>query len=194
MATEEIGRLLRVCEDRAIVDLAKGRTTWVHRYLLVHLALHSGLRVSEIAALKIRDLKLTGRDHWLIANGKGGRKRDVYLDRDLLKHLKGYIDLKRKSWGQPAGPDDPLLAGRGGGHYTTTALQISFKKAAAKAGLPGHYSIHACRHSYATKLLAKTSNLRFVQKQLGHASPTMTALYADVLPELNQALADSILD
>lgn len=47
---------------------------------------------------------------------------------------------------------------------------------------------------YMAMLLAKTNNLRFVQKQLGHASLTMTALYADVLPEMNQALANSILE
>lgn len=194
MGPEEIERLLKLCDEKAIVDMAKGRTTWVTRYMLVHLALRSGLRVSEIASLKIEDLKLTGRDNYLVVTGKRGKRRDVYLDHDLVRHLKNYINLKKKAWGQTTDRVAPLLTGRGGGHYTTTALQISFKKAAAEAGLPGHYSIHSCRHSYATMLLAKTNNLRFVQKQLGHASLTMTALYADVLPEMNQALANSILE
>jgi site-specific recombinase XerD len=42
-------------------------------------------------------------------------------------------------------------------------------------------------------LLAKTGSLRFVQKQLGHSSVTTTSLYADVLPEMNQRLAEAIL-
>jgi len=55
------------------------------------------------------------------------------------------------------------------------------------------YSIHSARHTYATLLLAKSNSLRFVQKQLGHASIAMTSLYADVLPEMNQTLANAIL-
>jgi site-specific recombinase XerD len=72
-------------------------------------------------------------------------------------------------------------------------LEISFKKAAERAGLPKYYSIHSSRHTYATLLLAKSKNIRFVQKQLGHASIAMTSLYADVLPEMNQNLANAIL-
>jgi integrase/recombinase XerD len=71
---------------------------------------------------------------------------------------------------------------------------FSFKKVTEKAGLPLHYSIHSARHTYATILLAKTSNLRFVQKQLGHASLNMTSLYANILPEMNHDLANAILD
>jgi site-specific recombinase XerD len=161
--------------------------------MLIHLALNSGLRVSEIAALKINDLQLLGKENYLIVHcGKRGKKRDVYLDTEIVVHLISYIGIK-KQWGESTDNDAPLFAGRGGNHYTTTALEISFKKAAEKAGLHKYYSIHSSRHTYATLLLAKTKNLRFVQKQLGHASIAMTCLYADVLPEMNQNLANAIL-
>ena len=192
MAEDEARRLLKVMEEKAVVDSVKGRTTWITRHMLVHLALNSGLRVSEIASLTIGDLKLTGKDHYLTVIGKGSKKRDVYLDQGLVKHLRDYIDTKKRVWGEPVSPDAPLLAGRGGNHYTTTALQMSFKKALEAAGLPGTYSIHACRHTYATLLLEKTNNIRFVQKQLGHANIAMTALYADIFPEKNRELANKI--
>lgn len=192
LAEDEARRLLKVVEEKALVDTVKGRTTWVTRFMLVHLALNSGLRVSEIASLTIGDLKLTGKDHYLTVVGKGGKKRDVYLDQGLVRHIKGYIDAKRRAWGEPVSPDAPFLAGRGGNHYTTTALQMSFKKALTAAGLPETYSIHACRHTYATLLLEKTNNIRFVQKQLGHANIAMTALYADIFPEKNRELANKI--
>ena len=52
---------------------------------------------------------------------------------------------------------------------------------AARAGLRSDLSIHGCRHTLAVKALKKTGNLRFVQKLLGHASPTTTAnMYADI--------------
>jgi len=195
MSSDESKKLMKVARERAELDLLKGRRTWVTRYMLVHLALCSGLRVSEIAALKTGDFYFNGKENYLIVrNGKGDKKRDVYLDSDLSKHLKDYIDLKKRTWRESIEKEAPFLAGRGGKHFTITALEISFKKAISEAGLPDHYSIHSARHTYATIILAKTNNLRFVQKQLGHASLNMTALYADVLPEMNQDLANAILD
>jgi len=162
--------------------------------MLIHLALNSGLRVSEIAALNISDLNLNDKENYLVVeHGKGQRKRDVYLDDGIVEHLKTYITIKQKLWQESIENDAPLFSGRGGNHYTTTALQISFKKAVVKAGLPHHFSIHTSRHTYATLLLAKSKNIRFVQKQLGHASIAMTSLYADVLPEMNRNLANTIL-
>ncbi len=200
LSTKQMRQLLKVCEEKALVDKIKGRRTWITRYMLVHLALNSGLRVSEIAYLTIGDLYLSGKgDTYLIVRqGKGGgelgNKREVYLDKEIVKHLKQYVNLKKKTLGEPVKQDSPFFSGQGGRMITTTALQISFKKAIINADLPHHYSIHCSRHTYATLLLAKTNNLRFVQKQLGHASMNMTALYADVLPEMNQHLADALLD
>ncbi|MFH1886980.1 MAG: site-specific integrase [Pseudomonadota bacterium] len=194
MSTEEVRALLKTCEDQAILDMAKGRQTWVTRYMLVHLALHSGLRVSELAALTVGNLHLAGRENYLVVkNGKGGKNRDVYLDKEIVKHLKEYISTKAKAWQESADEDAPLFMGRSG-HYTETALHLSFRKAVEAARLTRRYSIHSARHTYATILLARTNNLRFVQKQLGHASLNMTALYADVLPEANQDLANCMAD
>ncbi len=190
---EEMKRLLKVCEKNALTDLKAKRITWVTRHMLVRLALYSGLRVSEIAALKIGDLHFNGKENYLIVqHGKGERKRDVYLDTDLVKHLQDYLEIKKK-WREPIHDDAPLFSGRRGNHYSSTALHISFKKAIEEAGLPKKYSIHSTRHTYATFLFAKTKSIRFVQKQLGHASIATTSLYADILPELNQSLAEAIL-
>jgi len=190
---EEMRRLLKVCEKNALTDLKAKRITWVTRTMLVRLALFSGLRVSEIAALRNGDLHFNGKENFLIVqNGKGGRKRDVYLDTDLAKHLQDYLEIK-KQWREPTHDEAPLFSGRGGKHYTTTALHISFKKAIEEAGLPKRFSIHSSRHTYATFLFAKTKSIRFVQKQLGHASIATTSLYADLLPEHNAALAEAIL-
>ena len=65
---------------------------------------------------------------------------------------------------------------------TRTGIQQVFKKWAKKAGIPAHYSIHPLRHTYATNLYkASGYNLRLVQRQLGHSSPTVTQVYADVM-------------
>lgn len=190
----ERSRLLRTARDKEIVDLKDGRITWVKRYMLVDLALFTGLRVSEIAALKIGDLNLKSTDPYLIVrNGKRGKKRDVYIDKALAKHLKEYIDHKKKVLAEPTDPDSALFTGRDGGHSATITLMKSFKRAIEDAGLPHHYSIHCARHTYATFLLHDTKNMRYVQKQLGHSQMNMTALYADVLPSENGNLANMIV-
>ena len=65
---------------------------------------------------------------------------------------------------------------------TRSGIQQVFKKWAKKAGIPANYSIHSLRHTYATNLYkASGYNLRLVQRQLGHSSPTVTQVYADVM-------------
>ncbi len=76
--------------------------------------------------------------------------------------------------------DDALFTGKRG-PLTIHGLQRLWHRAIDRAGLPTEYSIHAARHTVAVHLLKETRNLRQVQKQLGHSSPTTTAnMYADV--------------
>ncbi len=190
---DERAKLLKTCQELSDLDLLKGRSTWVNRFMLVDLALRSGLRVSEIANLKTGDLHLNGKDNYLsIRNGKRGKSRDVYIDPALVKHLKHYLKIKRQTFRESTDPDAYLLASREGKPFTTTALHISFKQALLKAGITRKLSIHSARHSYATAALASTNNLRFVQKQLGHANIAFTSIYADLEPGKNQELADKL--
>ena len=127
MSMKERNKLLRVSKKQARVDMDENRRTWVTRYMVVHLAVNSGLRVSEIAALKIFDLHLNGKENYLtIRNGKCGRKRDVYVDADLVMHLQNYLFFKKKLWNESIDREAPVFTGTGGKHYTTTALHISF--------------------------------------------------------------------
>lgn len=192
--TAERKAIMRTCEEQAIIDRAKGRRTWQIRYMLVHLAFYSGLRVSEIANLRMCNVRLTVKPASLfVLHGKGHKSRDVYIDKELTKHLKEFRNVK-KDFGQSLADDAPLFAGRNNEPYTPTALTISFKQAVRKAGLRDDLSIHSARHTYATFLFYHTKNLKYTQKQLGHASLNMTSLYADVMPEENGRLADMILD
>lgn len=194
LSVNERNTLLRICKQRARRDFNENRKTWITRYMLVHLAFNSGMRVSEIAALKIGDVKIDSEERYLIVQrGKCGKKRIIYLDENIVEHIREYLKLKKRFLADDISPESPFFAGRAGGIYSATALEISFKKALKQANLSNRFSIHSARHTYATMLLAKTNNIRFVQKQLGHASILMTSLYADILPEQNQKLANAIL-
>jgi site-specific recombinase XerD len=191
---EERKTILKTSEEKEIIDKTKGRKTWLYRYMLVHLALYSGLRVGEIAELKHGDINLNTKAPFIhVRKGKGNKNRDVYIDRKLVKHLKDFIQQK-KIWKHSIEPDAPLFNNRTDKHVTTTTLHISFKKAVQEAGLRNDLTIHSARHAYATLLYHKTKNLKYVQDQLGHASIAMTSLYANIFPEEKGALANQILD
>ena len=190
---EERKQIMKYCLERSELDLLHGRQTWPIRYMLVDLAMYSGLRVAEIASLKVSDLYLQGSDPYLIVrHGKGGKKRTVYFDKELRGHLKSFIDLKKKSLNQSVDPEAPLFSGREGKHSPPITLMKSFKEAVKGSGVREVLSIHSARHTYATFLLKDTGNLRYVQQQLGHASISMTAHYANILPEENGKLANMI--
>lgn len=178
----EVKKLRRVLEDKALADLQKGRTTWPRFWMVVDLAVSAGLRVSEIAGLKVGNLFLNSREPRLLVTGKGQKTRDVYISKELMKHLLEYLNWKRLL-DEPKEDDDPLLMSSHGKGYSTRTLQYAFKVSLKEAGLPKYYSIHACRHSYGTYLYRKTKDLRLVQKQLGHSSITTTTVYADVTVE-----------
>ncbi|MFW6046506.1 MAG: tyrosine-type recombinase/integrase [Candidatus Woesearchaeota archaeon] len=191
---DEREEILKTCEEKEIIDKAKARKTWIYRYMLVHLALYSGLRVAEIASLKHGDLYLKSKDQYIhVRNGKRNKSRDVYIDKNLVKHLKDFIDQKR-IWKHSTNSNAPLFNNASDKHVTTTTLHISFKKAIQEAGLRENLSIHSARHSYATLLYHKTKNLRYVQDQLGHSNIAMTSLYANIFPEEKSSLANMILD
>ena len=183
MSMDEVRRLRRSAEDRALADLAKGRTTAVRTWAVIDLALSTGLRVSEIAEIKISDLTLTGPEpQLLVRNGKGGKPRTVTLPQDLRRHLREFLAWKKRLK-EETGPEDHLFVSERGDRFTTRGLQYLFKQAAERAGLPPHFSIHACRHSYGTYLYQKTKDLRLVQDQLGHSSPIVTQVYSHITPE-----------
>lgn len=188
MDLDEITRLRDVLRGRAGEDLAKGRRTGIVRWAIVDVALTAGLRVSEIAALRIGDLRLTGRTPQLVVrHGKGDKKRSIPLSgplSELRKHLAEFVDWKSHAK-EPTGREAPLFASRYRGqwqHYTPDALKYQFKQALKDAGIaPERYSIHCARHTAFTYLYKRTRNLRLVQDIAGHSSPGVTAHYARIV-------------
>lgn len=174
MDSDEVKQLRTVTEAKAIVDLKTGRVNGIRAWMLIDLALSTGLRVSEMAALKIKDVDLK-RGCLLVIRMKRKKKvkETMAFGKDLAQHLKAYITWTERKSGA-------LFVGSRG-TLTAQGLQRIWKRSIKLAGLPKELSIHSARHTIAVHLLRKTSNLRHVQKQLGHASPATTAnMYADI--------------
>ena len=177
---QEVRQLRTVTEAWAITDLAKANRQGILTWAVVDTALRTGLRVSEIAALKIGDLDLKRG----FAKVRRSKRRKVTVEQlalgsELRQHLTEFIEWKKLA-DEPVGPKDALFAGKRG-PLTSPGLQRLWHKAIERAGLPREYSIHSARHTLAVHLLRTTKNLRQVQKQLGHTDPATTAnMYADV--------------
>ncbi len=187
MRKDEASRLLNIAKHRADT----GRKIPVRDYFIIHLALTTGLRVAEIAALKCSDVFLDDRlCSVLVRKGKGNKKRMVYFTGPFRKHCRDYFKWKLII-GESVEQEEPLIVSSNtGGHMTTRAIQKVFKRCAKRACLNSSYAIHCLRHTYACFLLkASNWNLRLVQKQLGHSTISTTQVYADVMmPDVEKAL------
>ena len=188
LSPEQVQRMKTHCRSKAeaaTVAAADRRTNPVRDWMILHIALDAGLRVSEICALRIRDLILD-RDvaSLVVRDGKGHKKRGVRIGEPLRNHLESFLTWKRSA-GEPVSAGAPLLvSSRTGKALTRTAVYRIFKDVAEAVGLPARFSIHSCRHTYASMLYRSSEfNIRLVQKQLGHSSIQTTQIYADVLSE-----------
>lgn len=136
----------------------------------------AGLRVSEVAALKVRDID-NQRMVMRIEHGKGGKERYVMLSEALLGILRSYWRLAR--------PPLFLFPGRTSDTpIDPTVLHAACRSATAAAGLDKRVSVHVLRHSFATHLLESGVDIRIIQVLLGHENLSTTARYTRVSTQL----------
>ena len=172
MSDDEVKALRKTLEAAVIIAKSKAHQGAVRDNCIIELALGTGLRVSEISALMLDEIDLKrGGNSLVVSHGKGDRLRVVKFSSSLKIIIQDYLDYRDS--------DSPYLFPSVRQKFmTSTAIQKVFKKWAKKAGLPSRYSIHSCRHYYASALLKVSKNLRLVQQQMGHFSPQTTTVYA----------------
>jgi len=145
-----------------------------HRVLL-SLIYSAGLRVSEAAAMKKTDIDLS-RNLVIIRKGKGKKDRQTLLSARMRNLLSEYLESRGSATGSPW-----LFPGQySGTHLSIRTLQAVFEQALAKAGINRKAGIHSLRHSFATHLLENGTDLRIIQKLLGHSSSKTTERYTHV--------------
>ena len=91
--------------------------------------------------LIIDNLYLNVKEPRIRVTGKGNKTRDVFIARDLMKHISDFLEWK-KVLGESINSKAYLLISSHGKSYSTRALQYAFKVALKKTGLPEYYSIH----------------------------------------------------
>ncbi len=147
---------------------------------MLELLYATGLRVSELVGLGLRDVNVTAG--YLMAFGKGGKERLVPMGESACAAVARYLSETRPVMDRD-GANRYLFLTRLGDRMTRQAFWNIIKKRALEAGVRKSISPHTLRHSFATHLLENGADLRSVQTMLGHADLSTTQIYTHVTRE-----------
>jgi len=159
LSPEEVVRLLEMTPD------VKYQTAFSVAY-------GAGLRVSEVAALKVSDID-SDRMRLRVERGKGSKDREAMLSERLLEQLRDWWRFARPTTWLFTG-QDPI------NHISTRQLNRVCHMAAQAARITKRVTPHTLRHSFATHLMEQGVDIRVIQVLLGHAKLETTALYTKV--------------
>ena len=157
---------------------APDQGTWSGRRdrTLLHLAIQTGLRVSELIGLTRKDIVLDSGAH-VRCKGKGRKERCTPLRKELVAILRSWL---RERSGQP---EDPLFPNTRGGFFSRDGVEYLLAKHVVVAGqnCPSiqkkRVSPHVLRHTAAMELLQHGVDLTVIALWLGHESPETTQVY-----------------
>jgi integrase/recombinase XerD len=180
LSMEEVDRLL----DQPDTSTPRG----MRDKALLEVLYATGLRVSELVALRAGDLNLA--DGYLTCIGKGDKQRMVPLGHEAADWVRRYIHQAR---GQlTKGKSSPWLFvnARDGSALSRVGFWKVLKEYGLRAGITRDISPHVLRHSFATHLLERGADLRMIQVMLGHADLSTTQIYTHVLEARLRAVYD----
>lgn len=146
---------------------------------ILELFFSTGMRVSELAELRIDQINLN-REEFTV-RGKGDKTRVVFLSQQAKHYLKEYLNHRKDI--SPylfVRHDRARKAGAESASITPRSIERLVHHYSVAAGIPKHVTPHTLRHSFATDLLRNGADIRSVQAMLGHASITTTQIYTHV--------------
>ena len=174
-AAKKLPRALSPDEAGRLMDIGGEGPLTVRDKAILELFYSSGLRLSELTALKPTDINYG--DATVRVTGKGSKTRIVPVGSHALAALRAWLAER----GQIAGlHDDALFVNLNGTRLGPRAVQVRLKQWALKQGLGSRVHPHALRHSFASHVLQSSGDLRAVQDMLGHASISTTQVYTQL--------------
>jgi len=165
--------------------------------IIIESLMYTGLRNTEFCRLTLGDVQLSRDKRVIHVRGTPREDRDVALSSRLANVLRNYVAEVRPSC-LPAGtsprdPNAPFVVNERGRAYERTALYRRVVRILSAAGLGDRASVQLLRHTYGYLAYLRTGgNLLFVQRQLGHAHPMVTSVYAEFVEHSPFDLADAI--
>ncbi|MEO0897173.1 MAG: tyrosine-type recombinase/integrase [Bacteroidota bacterium] len=163
-------KLPQVLSEDEIKRLIRSISNLKHR-CIISLIYSTGLRLGETTRIRIDDI-MWDRRQIFIKGGKGKKDRFVLLS----EKIAGLIQTYRKEYQ----PQYWLFEGQTGGQYSSRSIQNIMRAGVRKSGINPYATIHTLRHSFATHLLERGTDLRYIQHILGHSSIKTTEIYMHI--------------
>lgn len=169
---EEIEKIL------SCIDLSKKEG--VRNRLIIELMYSTGIRVSELVNIKLKDIKIT--DKQIVILGKGNKERIVLFGKEAKNMLEKYLNAYREDFKGDIS-NQYLLINQKGKPLSTNKIELIVKQVLKDSSLKLNISPHTLRHTFATHLLDGGADLKTVQELLGHENLKTTAIYTHVSNE-----------
>lgn len=175
-----VTHILSQNEIRRILDCCKNL-----KHKVIYMTMYAtGLRVSEVAALKLTDID-SSRMVIQVRNPKGHRQREVKMPAELLEWLRIFYKKYK--------PKEYLFEGADKNeHLTETTIQTIFKQRLKAAGILKPVSTHNLRHTHTTHSLEEGSDIQAVQRNLGHSNIVTTLGYYHLTTRLKNTLVSPL--
>ncbi len=168
-APRKLPQVLDADEATRLVEVPTDVKLGLRDRALLELFYSSGLRLSELCALRWRDLDLG--NGLVTVLGKGNKQRSVPVG----SHARAALEAWHAE--TQAANEAPVFPGRGGAPISQRAVQIRIRQLAQRQGMFKHVHPHMLRHSFASHMLESSGDLRGVQELLGHADIATTQIY-----------------
>lgn len=163
-------KLPQVLTEEEVIRLLKSVDNLKHRTIL-SMIYSAGLRLGEVINLKLTDIQYEGR-RIFVRDAKGKKDRCTLLADRTAGMLRTYIALFN--------PIHWLFEGTNGGQYSERSVQAIFTEAKERSRINPLATTHTLRHSFATHLMEKGVDLRYIQDLLGHESSKTTEIYTHI--------------
>ena len=160
---------------------------------IICLFLSTGIRVSELTSINLKDINLTQKEIQII--GKGNKERIVFFSEYCKQQLEKYLELRNKDK-KEANNEEPLFLNDKKERFTRYGVYYICKKAFELIGIKdNHYSPHTLRHTSATLLyMYVKKDTLLLKKFLGHDSIASTQIYTHIHnTDLKEAIAKNPL-
>ncbi len=173
--------------DSLIAAADVGTTLGLRDRAMIEILYATGVRVSELVAIRLADLHLD--EQYLTCVGKGNKERIVPIGDEASAWVTKYSQTARREL-LDGRTSARLFVNARGGALSRVGFWKILKKYGRQASLPRTLSPHVVRHSFATHLLERGADLRAIQMMLGHSDLSTTQIYTHLLESRLRTIYD----
>src|SRR6266699_882848 len=173
---------LRIDEYMRLVNAALGNS---RDYAVLQLFLQTGIRVSELVGLEMKDIDLD--EEVMLINGKGNKQRTIYLEKKATQAIRAYLANR------PRSTNEHVFLNYQGTRLSVQGVSDIVEKYRKTAGIIKNISCHSLRHTCATYKASKGYTATELQDLLGHEKPETSFIYVHMARDARKLMQETSL-